>query len=106
VKESQFDALVNDTFLRIEEAIDGSGAPIDSETAGGVLTLRFDNGSQIIVNRQSAVRQIWVAARSGGYHFDYHPETGAWRCDKTGVDLLATLSRACTEQAGKEVRLA
>jgi len=69
--ESVFHERVDDLLLAIEDAVEDSGADIDYETAGGILTLRFADGSQIIVNRQTPVRQVWVATRSGGFHFDY-----------------------------------
>ncbi len=101
--ESAFDKLADETMMAIEEAIDDSGADIDYDSAGGILTLEFENGSQIIINKQAPLTQIWVAARSGGFHFDYDGE--AWRLQGSGEELFACLSRYCSEQAGESVEL-
>ena len=57
---------------------------MSTENSGGVLTVRFDNGSQLILSRQPALRQLWVAARSGGFHFDYDEGSQLWLCDASG----------------------
>ena len=101
--ESTFDQLADETLVAIEDAIDDSGADIDYDSAGGILTLEFENGSQIIVNKQAPLSQIWVAARCGGFHFDYDGEV--WRLQGSGEELFACLSRYCSEQAGEPVEL-
>ena len=76
--EREFDALATQTLQRIERALDESGIDADFELKeGGVLELEFDNGSKIIVNRHAAARQIWVAARAGGFHFRW--DGAVWR---------------------------
>ncbi len=93
-------------MLAIEEAIDATGADIDYDNAGDILTLEFDNGSQIIINRQTPLSQIWVAARSGGYHFDYDEESQVWCLGQdVNHDLMTQLSIYCSEQAGETVDL-
>jgi len=105
MNESDFDQLAEDTMLAIEEAIDACDVDIDYDNAGGILTLEFDNGSRIIINRQTPLSQLWVAARSGGYHFDYDADAGCWRLQGTGEELFSCLGRYCSEQAGTEVEL-
>ncbi|MCH7881663.1 MAG: iron donor protein CyaY [Proteobacteria bacterium] len=106
MNESQFNELAEQTMLAIEEAIDASGADIDYDNAGDILTLEFTDGSQIIVNRQTPLSQIWVAARSGGYHFDYDEENQVWCLDgDPSRDLMTQLSIYCSEQAGESVEL-
>jgi CyaY protein len=104
--ESEFHRQVDETLLRIEEALDASGADVDYENAGGVLTLRFEDGSQIILNRQTPARQLWVAARSGGYHFDYDPTGARWRRDSDQRELFESLSEWASAQAGTSLRFA
>ena len=106
MNESDFDRVAEDTMLAIEEAIDDSGADIDYDNSGGILTLEFENGSRIIVNKQGPLSQLWVAARSGGYHFDYDADDDCWRLQGDGEELFSCLSRYCSEQAGSEVELA
>ena len=103
MNESDFDQLAEDTMVAIEEAIETCGVDIDYDTAGGILTLEFANGSQIIINKQTPLSQIWVAARSGGFHFDYDAASQTWQLQ--GEDLFSCLGRYCSEQAGEEVIL-
>ena len=62
MNESDFNQLAEDTMTEIEEAIDDCGVDIDYDSAGGILTLEFSNGSQIMVNKQTPLSQLWVAA--------------------------------------------
>ena len=103
--ESEFNELAEATMVAIEEAIDESGADIDYDTISDILTLEFDNGSQIIINKQAPLCQIWVAARSGGFHFDYDEVGACWRLQGGGEELFQCLSRYCSEQAGESVSL-
>jgi CyaY protein len=105
MNESDFDQLAEDTMLAIEEAIDACGVDIDYDNAGGILTLEFDNSSRIIINRQTPLSQLWVAARSGGYHFDYDADAGCWRLQGSDAELFSCLGRYCSEQAETEVVL-
>ena len=103
--ESEFNQHVDDILVQIEDAIEDSGADIDYETAGGILTLSFENDSKIIINRQTPVRQIWVATRQGGYHFVYHEDTDLWHLEGGDEELFAALSRFCTDQAAEPIEL-
>lgn len=103
MNETEFNTAVDATLLAIEDALDAQDADIDMETSGGILTLTFANGSKVIVNRQAATTEIWVAARSGGFHCGRRDER--WVCNTTGEDLAALLSRVCTEQAGERVAI-
>lgn len=105
MNESDFDQLAEDTLIAIEDAVENCGVDIDFDSAGGILTLEFGNGSQIIINKQAPLSQIWVAARSGGYHFDYDESSSSWRLQGQGDELFAALGRYCSEQAGEEVVL-
>lgn len=102
--EGEFNALAEAALRRIENAIDSCGADVDLEVMpGGVLEVEFADGGKMIINRHTAAREIWVAARSGGYHF--RPEGGRWVGTRDGEELMAALSRCLSEQAGEEVRL-
>ncbi len=99
--ESEFNQLADKTLARIEQALDEADTDIDYEMNGGILELTFANGSKIIVNRQTAAREIWVAAKSGGFHFVWRDE--AWRDTRDGGELFAALGRYASEQAGLTV---
>lgn len=105
MNESEFNDLADEILLAIEEAVDDSGSDIDYDNAGGILTLEFPNGSQIIINRQTPLSQIWVAAKSGGFHFVYDSDKESWHLQGKGDELFACLSRYCSEQAGEAVIL-
>ncbi|MGL5336147.1 MAG: iron donor protein CyaY, partial [Enterovibrio sp.] len=94
-----FHILVDKEMHWLENAIEQSGAPIDYEMNGNVMTLEFENNSQIVINRQEAMQQIWLASLSGGYHFSY--AQNEWRCSKTGATLKEALTKECSLQAGE-----
>ena len=101
---SEFDSLADAMLERIARAVEESGADCDCEPKGsGVLELEFADGTRIVVNRHSAARQIWVAARSGGYHFRWNGSD--WVDTREGGELLAALSKLVSEQSGRAVVL-
>ncbi|MDD5298690.1 MAG: iron donor protein CyaY [Rhodocyclaceae bacterium] len=105
MEETQFNTLADATLARLETALDSCGADLDYELgAGGVLEIEFPNKSKIIVNRHTAAREIWVAAKSGGFHF--RPEGELWIGTRSGEELFSALSRVISEQSGEEVVLA
>lgn len=102
--ETEFLAQSGATLTRIEEAVEDCGVDCDLERKGdSILEIEFDNGSKIVVNSQTPMRQIWVAARSGGFHFEW--KEGAWRDTRSGAALFDTLSKVVSEQSGEAVRL-
>ncbi|MCP4485870.1 MAG: iron donor protein CyaY [Gammaproteobacteria bacterium] len=106
MNESEFNRLAEKLLIEIEEAIEVSGADIDYDTAGDILTLEFANASQIIINKQTPLSQIWVAARSGGFHFDYDEDQQVWYLDADRQrDLYSQLSLYCSQQAGESIQL-
>jgi CyaY protein len=101
---SEFDNLADAMLERIARAVEESGADCDCEPRGsGVLELEFADGTRIVVNRHSTARQIWVAARSGGYHFRWNGSD--WVDTREGGELLGALSRLMSEQSGRPVVL-
>ncbi len=102
--EREFNALADAALRRIEDAIESCDADIDLEVKpGGVLEVEFADGSKIIINRHTAAREIWVAARSGGYHF--RPEGDRWVGTRDGEELMAAIARCLSEQAGMPISL-
>jgi len=102
--ETEFLTRSSALLARIEEAVEATGVETDIERKGdGILELEFDNGSKIVINSQTPMRQIWVAAKSGGFHFEFKQE--AWADTRSGEALFDTLSRVITEQSGERVRL-
>lgn len=101
--EARFHDLLDSVQEAVEDIFDESGLDIDLENSAGVLTVRFDNGSQLILSRQEPLRQLWVAARSGGFHFDYDESAGLWICDTSDEPLGELLARVTLEQAGEHI---
>lgn len=102
--ESDFNAHAERKLAALEAAIEDCGAEVDFEQKpGGILELEFEDGSKIIINRHTAAREIWVAARSGGFHF--RPEGEGWVDTRSGEELLAALERLMGQQAGAPVSL-
>jgi CyaY protein len=106
MNESQFNQLAEETMIAIEEAVEASDADIDYDNVADILTLEFSNGSRIIINKQTPLSQIWVAAKSGGYHFDYDESNQVW-CLNGDINrnLFSQLNIYCSEQSGETVRL-
>ena len=77
---------------------DETEADIDNQRTGGMLTLTFANRSQIILNLQKPLHEVWMAAKSGGYHYRFIE--GAWQDTKGQGEFFANLSRYASEQAG------
>ena len=106
MNESEFQEIADQSIEDIQDAIDDSGADIDYDEIGGVLTLEFEDGSKIIFSKQGAMNQLWMAARSGGFHFDYDAAAEHWVCDSgDNEEMYAMLSRLSSEQSGEEIIL-
>lgn len=105
MNDADYQTIVSTTLQQIEQAVESCGTDIDFENTGDILTLEFANGSKIIINKQGAVRQLWVAAKSGGYHYNYDSTARVWRQDQSGTELFADLTRLVSAQAGTPVVL-
>jgi CyaY protein len=99
MNESEFHQAVDAILARIEAAAEA--VDLDSDLEAGILTLECPDASRIIVNRQTPNREIWVAARSGGFHFALRE--GEWRDTRSGEELFASLARVIEKQAGLRV---
>lgn len=82
--ESTFNELIDQTFTALEMALDEVDTDMDYETSGGVLTVVFENGSRLVFSRQPPTRQLWLAARSGGFHFAFDEGASDWRDTREG----------------------
>lgn len=102
--DKEFNGLADAVLARIEAALEASGADIDFElAAGGVLEIEFEDGGKIIVNRHGVAREIWVAARAGGFHFRW--DGSAWIDTRDGAELMSKLSALASQQAGENITL-
>ena len=101
LNEAEFNQAADATLAHIEQALEA--ADLDFETpADGILEVEFDDGSKIIINRHGVAREIWVAARSGGFHFK--PLDAGWADTKSGEPLYDKLAALIAAQGGVMVR--
>ncbi len=106
--ETEFLAVAEGVLDAIETAFeragDETGVDIECSRSGNVLEIEFvDNGSKIIVNTQAPMREIWVAARAGGFH--YRQQEQRWLDTRDGLELFASLSRLAGLQAGTAINI-
>lgn len=108
MSETEFLDLAESTLDTIEAAMDRLNdadiIDVECKRSGNVLEIEFiDNGSKIIVNSQAPLQEMWVAAKSGGFH--YKRDGGNWINTRDGSELYAALSQLSSLQAGTPVSL-
>ncbi len=99
----EYQNLAENVLKAIEIACDRlndeSDVDIDNQRSGGMITLVFANRSQIIINLQKPLQEIWMAAKAGGFHYKF--SGGQWTDTKNSDEFFASLSRYASEQAGQ-----
>ncbi|QLB21093.1 iron donor protein CyaY [Vespertiliibacter pulmonis] len=73
---AEFHQEIEKVWDCIEEQLDEQGSDVDCEIQGAVMTLTFDDDSQIVINKQEAMLELWLASKLGGFHFSYRD--GEW----------------------------
>ena len=101
--ETEFLQRAEQVMGAIEHAIEATGADIDFSRSGNVLALELGDGSKVVVNSQAPMQQMWVAGRTGAFHYAW--QDGAWIDTRDGSELLAALSRLLSAQGGEPVVL-
>jgi len=101
LQDAEFHSLVDELVMQLEDELEDYPEDLDIENSAGILTIGFPNGSTIVVSRQIANHEIWVAAKSGGFHLAYKQDD--WICGTTKENLASLSSRVVTEQIGREV---
>ena len=102
--ESEFETLAGAALAALERAFEASAPDADVQSKGeGLLEIEFDDGSKMVINRHTAAREIWVAAREGGFHFRH--DGTAWRDTRDGAELFAAVSALVSQQGGIPVVL-
>jgi CyaY protein len=97
MNESDFHRAVDAVFARIEASLEGDD-DLEVDLESGILNITCADESRVIINRQTPNREIWVAARSGGFHFVNRE--GEWRDTRSGDELFASLTRIIEAQSG------
>lgn len=101
--ESEFLAVADGIMKKVEAQADRwfeeRDIDVEAERNGGVLTLTFESGVQVVINGQPPLQEMWVAAPRGGFH--YRLEAGQWRDTRGGPPLAQALSEIVSEAAGQ-----
>ncbi|MDQ7968586.1 MAG: iron donor protein CyaY [Oxalicibacterium faecigallinarum] len=100
----QAEATLNHIEAVLEELAEQDVLDVECARSGNVLEIELvDNGSKIIVNSQAPMQELWLAARSGGFHFKQ--QGSDWINTRDGSEFFAVLSQAVSEQGGVQVQL-
>jgi CyaY protein len=91
--ESEFNDMIDQTFEALELALDEVEDDLDYDTGGGVLTVE-------VFSRQPPTRQLWLAARAGGFHFAWNEQAGDWCDTRDGKSFRPFVVEQMREQAG------
>ena len=112
IDDRQFYQLGSNLLQSIEVALEAADDELDLDLdverqGGNVINIRFRDKSVIVVNTQPPLHEIWVAAKSGGYHYRWAGTmaTPLWLDTKTGRELLSDLTQFASAQAGQAVKI-
>jgi len=112
IDDKQFHLLVGQVLQSIELALEAADEELDLDLdierqGGNVINIRFRDRSVIVVNTQPPLHEIWVAAKSGGYHYRWSGTLSKplWLDTKTGRELMGDLSEFASTQAGIPVKI-
>lgn len=103
LEEKEYHQLIDKLQQSIEDKLDEVELDVDMDNANGVLTIEFANGSQLILSRQPALQQLWIAAKSGGYHLTYNTELASWLVVNSNEQVNELLQRLIIEQTNERV---
>jgi CyaY protein len=95
----QAERLLAGVEISSDRLNDGTDADIDNQRTGGMVTLTFPNRSQIVINLQKPLHEVWLAARCGGFHYKF--DGLHWMDTKGQGEFWESLSRYASEQAGQ-----
>jgi CyaY protein len=103
--ESRYNQRIATAFKRMLKALDAVDPDLlDADSTSDMVTITSAKGQKCIVNTQRAVRQIWVAGKGQGIHFNFEEASGLWKDDKgRGIELFAFVSDAVKELTGVEL---
>ncbi len=105
--DTEFMAAADRALAAIGRALDAalatSEADLDWTLRDGILEIDCGDDGKLVVNRHVPNREIWVAARSGGFHFA--ARDGSWRDTRSGAELGAALVALLRTQARLDVAL-
>ena len=98
------EALLKAVEAACDRINDDTDADLDNQRVGSMVTLTFPNRSQIVINLQKPLQEVWLAAKAGGYH--YHLVDGQWLDTKGQGEFFAQLSQQASAQAAMALQFA
>jgi len=104
MNETEYINSANAMLENVAAAIEAAELDCDCGfKSEGMLEIEFENGSKVIVNRNTPAREIWLAAASGGFHF--RCVGGQWVDTRDGVELSKRLSQILRTLSGRDVAI-
>jgi CyaY protein len=104
--DAEFHARAQSALMAVELAVDlwlqDDVVDIDASRTGGLLELKLPNGSQLVLNTQPPLHELWLASRAGGYHFKF--SQGRW-LERDGQEFFDLLSASLSTQTGVSLRV-
>lgn len=102
--ETEFLHHTDQLFAHIENQIDLGGWDLDYQTTGNVLTIETDDGTQIVINRHTPNQELWLAAKSGGFHFVYQNQQ--WLSTRDGSEFFMLLNQTLSQVSTEKIEIA
>ncbi len=103
MRETEFIELAESTLQRIQSAVEAIGDELEVDRQGNVLTIEFDDGFQIVINKQTPTRQLWLASLKGGHHYERNGEQ--WLDTRSRHSIAEDLSALLTQKLGRNITL-
>ncbi len=105
--DARYRELAEAALQRVELALDAAtdaddGPDVDAKRTGGLLEMKFASGVMVVVNLQPPLHEIWLAAKTGGYHFKWDGQ--CWRDTRGGEEFFHMLSQVASDAAGAPLR--
>jgi CyaY protein len=97
----QAERLLAGVEISCDRLNDDTDADIDNQRVGGMVTLTFPNRSQIVINLQKPLHEVWLAARCGGFHYKF--DGARWLDTKGQGEFWESLSRYASDQSGQKL---
>lgn len=94
------EAVLNGVEASCDRINDTTDLDVDNQRVGSMITLTFENDTQIVINLQPPLHEVWLAARSGGFHYQWNADTRQWLCSKNKTEFFADLTAYASTQSG------
>lgn len=101
MNDTEFITLTEHIFNLIEDQLEAANLDIDILRQGNILDISFDNGQSIVINRNQAIQELWIAAQNNGYHFTYQDNT--WISTREKQEFFSVLSQQIHDICGESV---